>query len=161
VQSIAVRVAILALLVTGLGGGIYGVWDKLEVRMKDMREGFMGRERLTEIGRKMAADAPFFGTGPETVQPLYQLYKGAADEYWPGQLHNDWLETRVTFGVFGFGVILCALGLSVANWFLGAGVPVSWRFASFMWLAMAGCLVHARWDLPFQVYSITELFLMY
>ena len=38
---------------------------------------------------------------------------------------------------------------------------MSWRFVSFILLAMAGCLVHARWDLPFKVYSITLLFLLY
>jgi hypothetical protein len=161
VHSPAMRLGVVLLLAAGLAGGIYGIWDKLDVRMNELGEGFRGRARMSEIGRKMAADAPPFGTGAETVQPLYQLYKGAADEYWPGQLHNDWLETRVTFGVVGFGLILGGLAASVGRWAFGGGIPVSWRFVSFIWLAMAGCLVHARWDLPFQVYSITLLFLMY
>ena len=129
--------------------------------MEQIGEGFRGRELVSQVGRKMAADAPFFGTGAETVQPLYQFYKGAADAYWPGQLHNDWLETRITFGLFGFSLIVLGLAASVAHWPFGNGIPVSWRFVSFIWLAMAGCLVHARWDLPFQVYSITLLFLLY
>ena len=161
IHSLRSRLAILVLLLVALAGGLYGVWDRLDVRMKELAEGFRGRERMTEVGRRMAADAPWFGTGAETLQPLYQLYKGPADEYWPGQLHNDWLETRITFGLAGFGLILCGLAMALARWRVGGGIPVSWRFVSFIWLAMAGCLVHARWDLPFQVYSITLLLLLY
>ena len=29
-----------------------------------------------------------------------------------------------------------------------------------LWLSLAGCLVHARWDLPFQIYSILFLVLV-
>ena len=29
-----------------------------------------------------------------------------------------------------------------------------------IWLALAGCLVHARYDFPFQVHSIVFLFLV-
>ena len=29
-----------------------------------------------------------------------------------------------------------------------------------VWLAQAGCLVHARFDFPFQIYSILQLFLL-
>ncbi len=161
VGSLAVRLGILLLLGLSLGGGVYAVWDQLGVRMQELGLGFEGRETMTAVGRKMAADAPLFGTGPETVQPLYQLYRVDPDAYWPGQLHNDWLETRITFGAAGLGLILCGLAACLIRWAFGGGILVSWRFVSFFWLAMAGCLVHARWDLPFQVYSITLLFLLY
>ena len=37
---------------------------------------------------------------PGTFEPVFQLYRGSQDEYWPAQLHNDWLETRITSYLF-------------------------------------------------------------
>ena len=58
-------------------------------------------------------------------------------------------------------MILTALLASLTRWLGTGGILASWRFVGFIWIAMAGCLVHARWDLPFQVYSIVLLFLVW
>ena len=34
------------------------------------------------------------------------------------------------------------------------------RLVSFVWLAMAGCFLHAKYDFPFQVYSLHFVFLL-
>jgi hypothetical protein len=34
------------------------------------------------------------------------------------------------------------------------------RFVVLTWLALAGCVAHARYDFPFQIYSILFLFLV-
>jgi hypothetical protein len=34
------------------------------------------------------------------------------------------------------------------------------RFVVLAWLALAGCLVHARFDFPFQIHSTLLLFLV-
>jgi NADH:ubiquinone oxidoreductase subunit 6 (subunit J) len=34
------------------------------------------------------------------------------------------------------------------------------RFVALTWLTLAGCMMHARFDFPFQVHSILLLFLV-
>ncbi|MCX6930273.1 MAG: hypothetical protein NT154_44750, partial [Verrucomicrobia bacterium] len=73
---------------------------------------------------------------------------------------NDWLETRITFGWIGSGLIALAFATVVLRWFAGGGIHGGRRFVMLMWLALGGCLVHARFDFPFQIYSILFLFLV-
>ena len=108
----------------------------------------------------MAADYPLFGTGPGTFETVFQLYRHSTDTYWPAQLHNDWLETRITFGWLGSGLIALAFVAAVLRWFARGGIHGGRRFMILIWLALAGCLVHARYDFPFQIYSIVLLFLV-
>ncbi|MDW8308556.1 MAG: O-antigen ligase family protein [Verrucomicrobiales bacterium] len=145
-------------------GAIVGVsvsvgWDKLSERFKETREGIEGREATNRTARRMAADYPWFGTGPGTFEPVFQLYRESEDEYWPAQLHNDWLETRITFGRVGSGLIGLAFACALLRWFLPGNAPGSWRLVSLIWVALGGCLVHARFDFPLQMYSILLLFL--
>ena len=46
------------------------------------------------------------------------------------------------------------------RWFGPGGIPAHWLFVSMIWLALAGCLLHARFDFPFQICSILALFLL-
>lgn len=140
--------------------GLWFGWEKLGERMKDAEEGFRGREATFQTARKIAADFPVFGTGPGTFEPVFPLYRESLDEYWPKQLHNDWLETRITFGWVGCGLIAGAFLLVIVHWFAGRGIRTGWRFISLLWLALGGCLVHARYDFPLQIYSILLLFLL-
>jgi hypothetical protein len=50
--------------------------------------------------------------------------------------------------------------LAVTRWFAGRGIRTGWRFVSLLWLALAGCLVHARYDFHLQIYSILLMFLL-
>jgi hypothetical protein len=45
-----------------------------------------------------------------------------------------------------------------AYWFLARGIPTSELFIAFVWLAAAGCLLHARFDFPLQIYSLQTMF---
>jgi hypothetical protein len=135
-------------------------WKTLKPRMAQISEDFEGRERMYDQARPMAVDYPLFGTGPGTFESVFQLYRISTDTYWPAQLHNDWLETRITFGWFGSGLIALALVAVVLRWFARGGIHGGRRFMIFIWLALAGCLVHARFDFPFQVHSIVFLFLV-
>jgi hypothetical protein len=71
-----------------------------------------------------------------------------------------WLETRITFGWLGFGMLLAALACVVLRWFVPGGIQGSRRFVVLAWLALAGCLVEARFDYPFQIHSTLFLFLV-
>ena len=118
------------------------------------------RERMYNLARPMAADYPLFGTGPGTFETVFQLYRPRLETYWPAQLHNDWLETRITFGWVGSGLMGLAFLAVALRWFARGGIHGGRRFMILSWLALAGCLVHARWDFPFQIYSIVFLFLV-
>lgn len=137
-------------------------WKQLGPRLRSavMEEGFAGREAEYDQARPMARDFPWFGTGPGTFATVFQLYLPAGqEEYWI-QVHNDWLETRITFGWVGSALIAAAFLLVLARCFLPGGIHGGRRFIVLLWLALAGCLVHARFDFPFQIYSVLFCFLV-
>jgi hypothetical protein len=135
-------------------------WKALKPRMAEIHSGFGAREEMYDAARPMAADYPLFGTGAGTFMTVFQLYRISTETYWPAQLHNDWLETRITFGWFGSALIALAFLTVLLRWFAPGGLHGGRRFMILMWLAVAGCLVHARFDFPFQIYSIVFLFLV-
>jgi putative inorganic carbon (hco3(-)) transporter len=122
--------------------------------------GFDNREAMYALAKPMTEDYPVFGTGPGTFNRLFQFYRSTIYDYWPAQLHNDWLETLITFGYAGSLLIVLALVTVLLRWFGAGGIHGGRRFVTLIWLALAGCLVHARFDFPFQIYSIVWLFLI-
>lgn len=122
----------------------------------------VGREKTYELAAKMATDYPVFGTGPGSFEAVFQLYRNTLEDYWPAQLHNDWMETRITFGWVGSALIAAAFGLVLLRWpLIPHGKPAPRLFTAMIWIAMVGCLIHARVDFPFQIYSILMLFLLH
>ncbi len=147
-------------LATAAALGWYFGWNSLEPRLEQLGEGYQGREEMFDAARPMAKDYPLFGTGPGTFVTVFQLYRFSEETYWPGQLHDDWLETRITFGWLGLGLLLAALACVGLRWFAPGGIRGSRRFVILAWLGLGGCLVHALFDFPFQIYSILFLFLV-
>jgi O-antigen ligase len=135
-------------------------WKTLKPRMDHISEDVHVRLQMYDLARPMAEDYPLFGTGPGTFETVFQLYRFSTGTYWPAQLHNDWLETRITFGGLGSALIALAFVTAVLRWFARGGIHGGRRFTILIWLALAGCLVHARYDFPFQIYSIVLLFLV-
>lgn len=160
-RSILPRLGVLLFFGAALWFGLQMGGEKLGERMKQFDDGFIQREKMFDTARQIAQDYPVFGTGPGTLDPVFQLYRSSSDEYWPAQLHNDWLETRVTFGWVGSGLIALAALAVLARHFLPGGIPTGWRLLLLIWTALGGCLLHARWDFPLQVNSILFLFLLY
>ena len=67
----------------------------------------------------------------------------------------------VTFGRVGFSGVLFMLILVVSGWSLRCGgIPAHRVLVRFLWLSLAGCLVYAVVDFPFQIYSVRLLFLL-
>ncbi len=163
-EDLTARRMTLALLLlffaAAISLGYWLGWKQLKPRMAQIVEGFADREEMYERARPMAADFPLFGTGPGTFEPVFQLYRISTDTYWPAQLHNDWLETRITFGWAGSALVALAFAAAAFRWFVPGGIHGGRRFMLLIWLAVAGCLVHARFDFPFQIYSIVFLFLI-
>jgi hypothetical protein len=153
--------ACLVLFFTGVLALGYALgWKPLKPRLAHFGHDYQLREQMYEIARPMAEDYPLYGTGPGTFESVFQLYRTTTDTYWPAQLHNDWLETRITFGWLGSGLIALAFGAVLLRWFARGGIHGGRRFLILIWLGMAGCLAHARYDFPFQIHSIVFLFLV-
>ena len=159
--SLLTFAALMAFFVGATSLAVQIGWAPLEKRMTELQAGYEAREKMYATARGMAADYRWYGTGPGTFDPLFQLYRSSSDEYWPAQLHNDWLETRITFGWVGCALIATAFLLVLARWWLPGGIHGGRRFVVLLWLALAGCLIQARFDFPFQIYSILLLFLFY
>lgn len=140
--------------------GWYFGWNLLSARMADIQGGYQNREQIYESAEPMAADYPVFGTGPGTFGTVFQLYRYSNATYWPEQLHDDWMETRITFGWAGLILILSALACVALRWFAPGGLRGSRRFVVLAWAGLGGCLLQARFDFPFQIYSILFLFLV-
>lgn len=155
-RRILTLAALSLFFAAALGLGFAFGWKQLKPRMDSANEDLAGREDLYTAARQMADDYPWFGTGPGTFETVSQLYP-RPDVFWPAQLHNDWLETRITFGRLGSALVGLALGLVVFRWFIRGGIHGGRRFVGLTWLALVGCLAHARFDFPFQVPSILFL----
>jgi hypothetical protein len=147
-------------LILALALAWYFGWDTLAPRMADIQYGYQYREAMYDAARPMANDYPIFGTGPGTFATVFQLYRFSNATYWPEQLHNDWLETRITFGWVGFLLILAALACVALRWSAPGGIRGGRRFILLAWLSLVGCLVFAGFDFPFQVHSVLFLFLL-
>ncbi len=142
---------------TSLAG--YLGWEKLEKRFETIFTDVMsGRGEIYQNAVQMARDFPTLGTGPGSFAALYQLYRPEANQVWHGYVHDDWLETRITFGWVGFSLIVLLLLLILVRWFGSRGIPAQWEFVTLIWLAVGGCLAHAKVDFPFQIHSVVFLF---
>ncbi|MCX6915422.1 MAG: O-antigen ligase family protein [Verrucomicrobia bacterium] len=156
-----ITLGVLALFFAGaLVLGFSLGWKALKPRMATIHQGFQYRERDYDRARPMAADYPIFGTGPGSFANVSQLYRTSTTINWYEQLHNDWLETRITFGRVGSALIALAFATVVLRWIAPGGIQCGGRFVLLMWLALSGCLLHARFDFPFQMHSIVFLFLV-
>lgn len=152
---LAACIGVIVLLIAQFG------WASLSQRLVGLDSGFEGREQIFATARRMTADFPWFGCGPGTFVAMFPLYRSSSDEFWPAQLHNDWLETQITFGWIGLGLILLAFALVLARRWCSGGIPAGRQFTGLLWQALAGALIHARFDFPFQIYSILMLALIW
>jgi hypothetical protein len=140
-------------------GGALG-WDQLAPRLRDQfRTPYANPNELYANARQMALDYPLYGIGPGAFRALYPLYRQDPAQDRHAFLHDDWLELRVTFGWAGSMLVLCLLGLALTRWFLPGGIFGQWEFVAVIWVAVAGCLIHAKFSFPLQVYSILGLLL--
>ena len=155
--AVALGLFLMSSLTLGLGLG----WKTLKPRMAQIEAGYEDRERTYQNAHPMVEDYPVYGIGPGAFVYVFQLYRVSTQTFWPAELHNDWLETRISFGWAGSGLIALALALVLLSWFLPGGLTAPRPFTVMLWLAMAGCLVHARFDFPFKVYSVVFVFLIW
>lgn len=151
--------ALVTFFVAAMALGMVLGWKQLQPRLSELNDGFAGREEMYEAARPIARDYPLFGIGPGAFETVSQLYP-RPDIFWPTQLHNDWLETRITFGWVGSALIAFTFVCVVVRWWARGGIHGGRRFVILTWLALGGCLLHARFDFPFQIHSTLFLFVL-
>lgn len=150
----------LGVLVLGLAGFLG--WSDLEPRLRTLfkDDTMSGRTIIYENSRPIAKDFPWVGTGPGTFPAIYDAYRGKAAQDREAYLHNDYLQTRIEWGRIGMTLLLTALALAWIPSALRTRHTIPPLLTLFLWLTLAGCLLHARFDFPFQVFSILQLFLV-
>jgi O-antigen ligase len=151
---------LLLLLGGAVGGGALLGWQTLAPRMEMIHQGYDAREGLYTVGNYMADDNVIFGTGPGTFATMYQLYRRSETDEWLAYMHNDWLETLITFGRVGAAPVFLCLLLVLSHWFWGGGINANKYFVMLLWVSLGGCLAHAWFDFPLQVHSVLTLFLI-
>lgn len=151
---VLVCAAVLAL------GGALG-WDQLAPRLREFfRTPYANPAEVYENARQMSLDYPLYGVGPGAFRATYHLYRADPAQAPHAFLHDDWLETRVTFGWVGSMFILCLLCLALTRWFVPGGIYGPWEFVALLWTAVGGCLADAKFSFPLQVYSVLLLLLV-
>jgi hypothetical protein len=161
-EPVGTRLGLLTLFLTIVCFSGYLGWAKLSVRLRTIFEDQMSRRtEIYENAVPIARDFPTYGTGAGTFSALYQLYRAQPKQDWAAYVHDDWLETRITLGWVGFCVAVGMLGIVILKPLgTGGGIRLPWEIVGLIWLALGGCLLHAKFDFPFQIYSVVFLFLL-
>ena len=135
--------------------------DRLASRLKAVeKEGWGGRGEIWDNAKLIAQDFPVFGSGPGTFRSVYQMYRQEPGQQWHAYLHDDWLETQITFGYLGLSLILLNLLLLLFAWFIPGKIEAPFILPATVFIALAGCLLHAKFDFPLQTYSILFTFIL-
>ena len=150
-----VRLSIVLVFAATLGAAFYFGWEQLAQRLVTASsDPLAGRTETYHLAARMTVDYPWFGVGPGAFDSVFQLYRNSPGDYWPAQLHNDWLEYLITFGRVGGALLLGSVALLAGRWFTPGGLRLPWTLVALIWVALLGCLLHARFDFPLQIYSI-------
>ncbi len=119
------------------------------------------RRKVHELATAILGTAPpLFGSGPGTFGNLWSIDPRRIKALVDLHVHNDWLETRLTFGWIGYLLVLLALASAIGATVLRGGVSSAAGLRLFLIVPLAGCLVHAREDFPLQNLAILFGFLM-
>jgi hypothetical protein len=120
--------------------------------------GLGGRGELHAQSREMLAHYPaLLGAGPGTFARLFMVFRQTSDPTTDWFVHDDHLETRITFGLGGAALVYLGLLLCASAPLSRAGMGVPWYWLALALLGLAGALVHARFDWVFQTHALLFL----
>jgi len=153
--------SLLGVMVIVVSLGAWLGWNQLLPRLQQaVASGKTGREEIFINSNNMAKDFVWLGSGPGTYGNLYYFYRSDVRQTWSWYAHDDWMETKITFGILGFTLILVGLSLVFVSGMASNQMKQAWPFKVFVLIGMVGCLIHAKFDFPFQVHSILFLFVL-
>lgn len=120
-----------------------------------------GRRELYESATAMSERLPaWLGAGPGSFSALFLRHCAGTDSPYQPHAHDDWLEFRITFGRVGTAMLVAMLLLSLINPCLRGGASLGRPIIVSVWLALGGCLVHAKFDYPFQNHAVLFAFIV-
>jgi hypothetical protein len=123
-----------------------------------LASGLGGRTEIHQLSREMMQAYPrILGSGPGTYGNLFKVFRETRDPGIDWHAHDDYLETRITFGLMGSFLIYAGLLLCPVGALCRGGVHVPWYGLALFGIALAGALVHARFDWMFQVHPLLFL----
>ena len=155
------RIIAAALFLITLGGGWFLGGEELQKRFLTVFEDKMSnRLAIYEVAHRMADEAGVWGLGAESYTGLNGLYRTRPEDTWEGMVHDDWLEARINVGWAGLGLTIALLLLLPLHWSTGRGIQAPREFTALLALSLVGILVHAKFDLPFQITSLVVMFLL-
>jgi hypothetical protein len=159
-RSWSAKVALLAGIVVFAVVLWVSTSKELLVRFELVKGDLSGRKEIYENSKKITEDFPLFGTGPGTFRSVYELYRPSVSQSWHAFLHDDWLETRVCYGWIGFSLV-CLQLLTFVIWIFAPGrAPVPRILFGCLLISLGGTLLKAKFDFPFQTYSIFLTFIL-
>lgn len=105
--------------------------------------------------------SPYFGFGLGSFAFVYPTFQSPSLTQFLEDAHNDWIQFLMETGFTGLSIL--SAGVLVGFFFLAkmtfSKKPVFYRaLAAAVFLALAGVLLHAMADFPFQIYSIRLTF---
>ncbi|MCW5558359.1 MAG: O-antigen ligase family protein [Verrucomicrobiae bacterium] len=153
-----IRLGALGGVAVALGIAAAGDWSRLWARFERPDETLSGRKEIYAQARRMAKDFEPWGGGAESFRRLSDLYTDPGKPLWEAFVHNDWLEAHLSYGSVGLALLALLSGLWLCSWLRGPWLGISRWFSAFALLSLAGMLLHARFDLPFQILSLNTLF---
>lgn len=155
------RIVAATLFLITLGGGWFLGGEELQKRFLTVFEDKMSnRLAIYEVAHRMADEAGLWGLGAESYTGLNGLYRTRPEDTWEGFVHDDWLEARINVGWAGVGLVGALLLMLPAHWSTGRGIRAPREFTGLLALSLLGILVHAKFDLPFQITSLVVMFLL-
>jgi len=152
---------LLLTTLAGIGLGAWTGWEKGWSRFQTIvSDRLSGRIDTYARGLRMRQEFDPWGSGADSFHRLHGLYVPLGSTKWDGYMHNDWLETWVTYGSVGALLLLGLGGAVVWRWRTGPHLPLNRNLPFFVALPLSGLLIHAFADLPFQIYSLHLTFVV-
>ena len=134
-------------------------WGDL-VKKLTQSDPLANRMAIFDQARRMIPDFEPWGSGAASYGTLSHLYTDPTSPTWEAYVHNDWLEARLSYGSVGFPLLLLLIASWLWAWWTGPRWNLPSEFAVFAGVSMAGLLVEACTDFPFETLAIRSLFIV-
>jgi hypothetical protein len=161
-MSTGQKIGLGLLFAVAIEGVILLGWENFRSRLDTaLVDHLGGRVAEWQNARAMARGYSLFGMGAGSFASMYYFYMKITDDEWCAYGHDDWLEFRITLGWIGFSFLLALLAGAILHGFIARGPPLPRLLGALILITLAGCLFHARFDMPFRIHSVAALFLVY
>ena len=158
---------VMAVGAMSLGGDRFLSRIQESIVLED-KSGREGRLDIYQHFGPILRDNSIWGTGPGSFSSVYSVHRQPSIQganpaklvLWSAWAHSDPIETLITYGAVGTGLLLASFGFLI-------GPPtvalIRRRIDTTQWLflaALIGMILHSFIDFPFQIYSLQHLFVV-